>query len=114
MNEERVIKAEINYDKVYEFGDEILREKLLDYELFTTSTLFKLEFPYIFGKEYKDKEDSINYMMYDDKEESLYLIDNDDNQFIYNVQDHVICKNDMPVHVKSVYIPVKKKAFNSK
>jgi len=112
MEKSSVIRAEISYDQVYEYGDTLLRAKLLDYDLFTESKLFKLEFPYIFGKEFKDSGESINYMMYDQTEETLYVIDNDNNQFRYNVQDHVICKNDMAVKVKSLYIPVNKRVFN--
>ena len=114
MDNSNVIREEIKYEVVYEYGDEILREKLLNYDVFTESNLFKLEFPYILGKEFKDKGDTISYMMYDTNEEILYLLDNENNQFRYNVQEHVICKNDMPVSVRSVFIPVKKKAFNVK
>lgn len=111
MDDKSVIRAEINYDKVYELGDAILREKLLDYDSFTESKLFKLEFPYLFGKEYQDKIDSINTIVYDTSEDTLYVLDNDNNQYKYNVQDHVICENDFAVPVKSMYIPVKKKVF---
>ena len=109
-----IIKEEIKYDKVYEAGDDILREKLLDYDLFTESPLFKLEFPYIFGKEFKDRADEISYMMYDPNDESLYVMDINNEQYKYNVQDHVICVNDMALTVKRVFIPVKKKAFGVK
>lgn len=111
MDDNRVLRAEINYEKIYEYGDDLIREKIIDYDSFTESTLFKLEFPYIFGKEYESKENDIKFMMYDENDETLYVVDEEDNQFKYNVQDHVICKNDMVVAVKSLYIPVKKKAF---
>ena len=111
MDDNRVLRAEINYEKIYEYGDDLIREKIIDYDSFTESTLFKLEFPYIFGKEYENKENDIKFMMYDENDETLYVVDEEDNQFKYNVQDHVICKNDMVISVKSLYIPVKKKAF---
>ncbi len=109
-----VIKEEIKYEVVYEAGDAILREKLLDYDSFTETPLFKLEFPYILGKEFRDKADSIEFMMYDQNTESLYVMDKDNKQYKYNVQDHVICVNDMAINVNSVFIPVKKKAFGVK
>ena len=85
-------------------GNNLLKHYMPNFDVFQETDLYKSDMPFVLVENLKEEIKDIESIIYDEKTEELFVLTKD-NQYKFNVDNHVMFVNDFPTYTKQYYVP---------